>query len=216
MLFFGYDTNVKETIVTIFESFMATDLKYWALGVMSFLEGLPIVGSMVPGGTIAFLVGSSIPLGYFSAIPAFLVIGILNAVGDILGFFLSKKFNKHHLVKKYTDAEKFSRAWELFDKHLFFIVVLGRFLPVVRSVPPLLAGAKGISARKYVPAGLIASFLWAAIGVFFGEAIGQLFGRFAWMIIIGITLIFLIFSAIRKQVKKYKENKKKFEAHEQA
>lgn len=167
----------------------------------AFLEGVPVVGSIVPGGTIALLAGSLSAQGNLAPFVTFLFIGFFNFVGDISGFLLSKKFKHKKFIKKIVEKEEHQKNWDLFDKHIAFIAIFAKLIPVIRSTPSMFAGFRGIKTRKYLLYSFTGSFLWAFTGVYFGNFLAQVFGDNAILIIFGILLVsvfLVIFNHLKK------------------
>lgn len=196
--------TMEEFIVNSFNNLIATDWKYLAMFVISFLEGMPIVGTLIPGGTVAFLIGSYVPSGIFNPWLSLVLITTANFLGDILGYFIGRKSHSISHVRKIVEKESLGGAWDIFDKNLFYFVVLGRLIPVVRSMPSLLAGAKKIRFKRYLPYSFLGSLVWSSVGIFGGALIGEVAGKYAWMIIVGITVVSIIISLIRKIIKRRK------------
>lgn len=174
---------------------------FW-MSFFSFLEGLPIVGSVVPGGTIALLAGSLSTTGSFSPLIAFIFIGTFNFVGDMTGFLLSKKFKNNKFIKRIIEKESHQKNWDLFDRNIAFISIFGKLIPLVRSAPSMFAGFRGIKTRQYISYSFIGSFLWAFTGVYFGNFLSQVFGNNAILIIFGIlmvSVILVIFNHLKKK-----------------
>jgi membrane-associated protein len=96
---------------------------------------------------------------------------------------------------------------ELFEKRLFLILVFGRMIPLVRSVPSLIAGAQHIKFSKYITYNFLGSMLWSIVGVTLGMATGKLVGKNAISIIIIVTIVVIIFMFL-KHSKKFLGSKK--------
>lgn len=172
------------------------------MSLFAYAEGLPVVGSVLPGGTIALLAGSLASSGSFTPMMAFLFIAFSNFFGDMTGFLLGKRFKNHRFIKNLVEKEKHQKNWDLFDRNLAFISIFGKLIPVVRSVPSLLAAFRGIKTRRYIIYSFIGSFLWAFAGVYFGNFLAQVFGNSAILIILGILLvsvILVVFNYLKKK-----------------
>ncbi len=177
------------------------------LSLFSFLEGLPVVGSILPGGTIALLAGSIATEGFLSPLVAALVVGTSSFLGDMTGFFLAKKFRHTPWIIRITSHEKHQKSWDLFDRHLALVSIFGKLLPVIRSTPSLFAGIRGVRTKRYVIYSFIGSYLWGFIGVYSGNAIRSFFGPKAITVIFGILVISIFIMIFRMVLEKY--NKKK-------
>ena len=157
--------------------------------VLAFGEGLPVIGTLLPGGTIAILIGSLSEEGFINAWKAIHLIAIGSLLGDLIGFFIGRKLLHLKWVQKIVYSEKHVKKWDLFDRHAALIIVLGKIVPVIRSTPSLFAGARKMNIFKYSFYVLIGSYLWAVIGIFGGKYLQQLFGDFSIILIVLILII---------------------------
>lgn len=158
----------------------------------AYIEGLPIIGSLFPGGTIALLVGTLSQTGFIKPIYAILIIALGSFMGDMTGFLLGRKFKHKKWIKKIVEHEKHQKKWEIFDRQIVLIILFSRVVPFVRSLPSLFAGARNIKTRKYLILSFIGSFIWAITGVYSGNLISKLVGNLAIPIILGILFISII------------------------
>lgn len=170
--------------------------------VSSFAEGLPIIGSLLPGGTIALLVGTLSRDGFMSASWAISLIGTGGFLGDVTGYFIGRRFKNSKWLQMIVAQEKHQAKWDLFDRHLALVVIFGKLIPVIRSTPSIFAGARNIRVRKYLLLSFIGSFVWAFGGVYGGFFISKLFGPSAIIIIIGLLIISGIVALIANRRKK--------------
>jgi membrane-associated protein len=157
--------------------------------ILAFGEGLPIVGSFLPGGTIAILIGSLSQEGFINPILAINLIAIGSLAGDLVGFFIGRKLLHIPWVHNIVYHEKHQKKWDLFDRHAALVIILGKILPVIRSTPALFAGARKMNIIKYILFVLIGSYVWALIGIYGGRYLSQLLGDSAIIIIIGILIL---------------------------
>ncbi len=174
------------------------------ISVFSYTEGLPIIGSILPGGTVALLAGSLSSTGIFSPYLAFVVIAISSFAGDMTGFLMGKKFKEASWIKKIVNNEKHQKSWDLFDRHIAIISIFGKLIPIVRSTPSIFAAVRGIKTRRYMIYSLLGSFLWAFAGVFLGKILTQFFGKNAILIIFGFLITSIIVVLFRQIIKSKK------------
>ncbi len=164
-------------------------LKTILIFMFSLLEGLPIVGSFFPGGTISLLVGVASEKNIINPLYAILTLTIGGFFGDMIGFFVGKKFKNTRLIQKIIKNEKHQKKWEFFDRKIFYISMLGRITPFVRSLPSLFAGARNIKTKKYMVISLLGSFVWSIGGVYGGNILSKITGKFSIPIILGILFV---------------------------
>jgi membrane-associated protein len=158
--------------------------------VSSYLEGLPIIGSILPGGTVALVIGSLTKEGFLSPLWAVNLIAVGSMLGDLTGFYLGPKLLRYNWFKKFVQKEGHQKHWDLFDRHIALVLIFGKLLPVVRSMPSLFAGARSISKVRYFIYVILGSYLWSFAGIFGGNILAQVFGKAA------IPLILIAFIAI--------------------
>ncbi len=186
---------------------MAPNLRMVFVFLFSYIEGLPILGSIFPGGTISLLIGVLSQDGFIKPLNAILITMTGGFLGDITGFFIGRKLKHLSFVKKIIHNEKHQRKWEVFDRQIIIISILGRLIPLVRSIPSIFAGARNnISVTKYLILSLVGSAIWAASGVYGGIILSLFTGRFAIPIILGILVVSVIATLIvnyKDQIKKH-------------
>lgn len=176
-------------------------LQMLALAFFSFAEGLPVIGTILPGGTIAIFAGSLSANGIISPVLTCIVIGMSSFFGDMTGFLLGKKLKNWGPLKKITESEKHVKSWDLFDKHIALISIFGKMIPVVRSTPSLFAAARGIKTRRYMIYSFIGSMLWGIVGIYAGNFFTQFFGNKAILFIFGILIASILFIIISRVIK---------------
>lgn len=173
---------------------------------LGYVEGLPVIGSFVPGGTIAILIGSLSVEGYINKFVAINLIAIGSFIGDLTGFFFGNKIRNWKLIKRFVKNDSESKGWDLFDRHIAFVIIFGKLLPVVRSMPSLFAGARSTKPYKYALYALIASYVWAVFGIYAGSFLADLLGEKAIPVIILGVIVMLIGGYIFNKIKNKKHD----------
>jgi membrane-associated protein len=116
-------------------------------------------------------------------------------LGSLLGYLTGRYFGKS--VEKRPDSFLFKRKHlestrDFFDKFGFMALVISRFLPVVRTFAPILAGMSRMSWLTYFFLNVFGAFLWVGILVTSGYYLGH---QFPW-IIDYVQYIILFFLAV--------------------
>ncbi|MFN8105983.1 MAG: VTT domain-containing protein [Acidimicrobiia bacterium] len=154
-----------------------------------FAESGLLVGFFLPGDSLLFIAGVMAsaaaasrfegfqPLNIFVLIP---VVFVAAVAGDQVGYVFGQKvgpklftredsrfFHKDHLV----------RAEHFFEKYGSKTVVIARFVPIVRTFAPIVAGIGSMRYRTFVVYNVVGGFLWAVgvtlAGFFLGNIIGD-------------------------------------------
>jgi membrane-associated protein len=148
----------------------------WALLVIAgfvFIES-GLLFPFLPGDSLLVTAGlTHQSLGL--SVPLIALVGFIAAVaGDQVGYLLGDKFGAR-LFKEDARVLKTSRLREteaFFAKYGGRALVLGRFVPVIRTYVPLAAGSARYPYRRFLPWNLLGAFLWA-VGV---TVVGSLLG----------------------------------------
>ncbi len=160
-----------------------------------FAESGLLIGFFLPGDSLLFTAGFLASQGIFN-IWTLLIINFLAAVaGDSVGYAFGKKIGPH--IFKREDSILFHkdhllRAQAFYEKYGKQTIILARFLPVIRTFAPILAGVGKMNYGIFLTYNLIGGLLWSVgltyAGYWLGSAIPNI-DRYLVPIIIGIILV---------------------------
>jgi len=143
--------------------------------VMVFVESGLLVGFFLPGDSLLFTAGLLASQGRLNL--AVVVIGSALAAiaGDQVGFGIGRRIGP--ALYRRPDARLFKRkhlerATRYFDSHGPKTIVLARFIPIVRTFTPTVAGASGMPYRSFVMYNALGGIAWAAGLTIAGYTIG--------------------------------------------
>jgi membrane protein DedA with SNARE-associated domain len=177
-------------------------------GVFIMLETSVFVGLVVPGDTVVLIASTGVTdLGDFFFLLIAVLIGSLigETIGFAIGRFFGPKLRKSWLGKKIGE-ENWIAADELVAKRGGWAVFISRFLPVLHSVVPAVAGMTKMSYRIFIAWTFAACTIWASLYVGVGFAARtsyeQLEGnlQLASFVGIGILVLFLLLIALSKKI----------------
>ena len=178
------------------------------------LEGVPLLGTFVPGHISIIVAGFLIRVGVFNVWITCALAIIAAVSGDYIGFFLGRKYGLSLIdrVKPYffiTD-EHIAKVQKLLGKHTGKAMILGRLSPVTRSLMPFIVGAshtdnytdehanknaKKSEEKRFWIFNFIGGSIWAIGSIFLGYAFGagyqmaNVFTGKTILIVIGAALI---------------------------
>ncbi len=173
---------------------------YSILFVITVIEGLPLIGLVVPGHLTIIASGFLAKLGIFS-LSKVISISILGAViGDCTGFYLGKRYGMSLLdkLRKYfiISDSHIARAQNLLHKHTGKAMIVGRFSPITRALMPFLVGANKLSDTKFWFFNIVSAILWVVSSVILGYVVGAgysaaagIMGKFVLVALAGIVII---------------------------
>ncbi|MEU3274778.1 DedA family protein [Saccharomonospora sp. NPDC006951] len=146
-----------------------------AAGLLVFGETTLGLGFIAPGETGLFILGTTVanPSGFLLM---WLVTTACAIAGDSLGYFIGWKFGPRlrqtKVIRKHG-AESWDKATGVLRRRGAYAVVIGIFLPVLRTLMPASAGAAGLPLRKFIPAMVVAAMAWCALHIGVGMAAGD-------------------------------------------
>lgn len=177
-----------------------------------FAESGLLIGFFLPGDSLLFTAGLFASSGRLN-IWVILVGCFLAAVaGDQVGYAFGKRvgpsiFNRPN--SRLFKQEHVQRANEYFDEHGAKTIVMARFVPVVRTFAPILAGVGTMPYRTFLMFNIAGGFLWAVgvtlLGYFLGEQIGADNIDKYLLPIIGVVIILSLIPPLLE----YRKHKKK-------
>ena len=155
-------------------------LTYGILFAIIFAETGLVVTPFLPGDSLLFAAGALAATGAFRLellLPVMVVAAIVgNAVNYMVGRRVAHLFRldaRETSMHRWVKREYVQRAHEFFEQHGGRAVVLARFVPIVRTFLPFVAGGAGMSYRAFTFYNVTGCLLW--VGACVGA--GYLFGN---------------------------------------
>ncbi len=175
-----------------------------------FAETGLLIGFFLPGDSLIFISGmfcvSKPELLGVNIFALIFLLSISAIIGNIVGYWFGNKVGPPLFTRK--DSIIFKKRYlevtrDFYNKNGGKTLILGRFLPIIRTFAPILAGVIKIDFKKFMLYNVIGAFAW--IGLL--ASIGYYLGTYVWVqenveyIVIGLIIItlFPIFSAFRKK-----------------
>ncbi len=134
---------------------------YLLVGALAFLESGAFVGLIVPGETALIVGGVVAGQGKIDVILLIAIAWSMAVAGDLTSLALGRRLGREFMLKhgprvKITE-ERVEQVERFYDRHGGKAVFLGRFVGLVRSVSPFLAGSSGMSLRRFLPYDVLAA-----------------------------------------------------------
>ncbi len=181
-------------------------LSYFIICLILFCETGLVFTPFLPGDSLLFAVGATIAkIGILQleiAIPLMFLAVIL---GDNVNYFMGKKIGKrlfetnHPLLKKVLKPEYLVKTEAFYEKNGGKTVIMARFIPIVRTFAPFVAGIGAMDYRKYIGFCLGGGALWVIsltlLGFYFGKT-GFVSKNFE-LVILGIIFISVLPAVIQ-------------------
>jgi membrane-associated protein len=160
-------------------NYLIGTLGLFGLLAIVFAESGLLIGFFLPGDSLLFTAGllvSGNRLGY----PIWLVcllVAVAAVIGDQVGYLFGRKAGPALFRRpdsKLFKQENVEKAHAFFEKHGPKSIVLARFVPIVRTFTPIIAGVSRMSYRTFVTYNIIGGTLWGVGVTLLGFWLGQI------------------------------------------
>lgn len=148
---------------------------YVIIFLIVFLETGLVVTPFLPGDSLLFAAGTLATRGAME-IEILLVVLIVAAVlGDTVNYHIGKFIGVKiaHKNNRFLKQEYFDRAYRFYEKHGGKTIVLARFIPIIRTYVPFVAGAANMNYVKFLSYNALGGTAWVSLflltGYFFGN-----------------------------------------------
>jgi len=166
-------------------------------GVVIFSETGLFFGFFLPGDTLILTAGLFASQGFFSFGLLFIVLTLSAIIGDMVGYLSGQKLGTYWFNKKESFFFKrgyIEKAEKFYNKYGVMTIVLARFVPIVRTFAPIIAGVIKMKYRTFFLYNVLGAVLWVGgIGVI-GYFLGGILPKNT--ILHGALIAFIFVSAI--------------------
>jgi membrane-associated protein len=157
-------------------------LGVWAI---VFAESGLLIGFFLPGDSLLFIAGflASVPKSPFASLGVIpniviLIVGcfIAAVMGDNVGYGTGHRFGRrlfHRKESRFFHRDNLLKAQKFYEKHGKKTIILARFLPIVRTFAPIVAGIGAMNYRVFFIYNLVGGALWTIGLTIFGYFLGK-------------------------------------------
>ncbi|MBW1599990.1 DedA family protein [Streptomyces sp. JJ38] len=148
--------------------------------VIVFAESGLLIGFFLPGDSLLFTTGLLVATDQYLHYPLWLVctlIVIAAVAGDQVGYLFGRKVGPALFRRpdsRLFKQENVTKAHAFFEKHGPKSIVLARFVPIVRTFTPIIAGVSRMNYRTFVTFNVVGGVLWGAGVTVLGAMLGQI------------------------------------------
>lgn len=147
-------------------------LVYGFLFLIVFLETGLVVTPFLPGDSLLFVAGAMAAVGDFNIWLLLSILALAAILGDTVNYSLGKYFGEK-VFSKFIKKEHLEKTQKFFDKYGKKTIILARFVPIVRTFAPFVAGVGKMHYLTFLSFNVIGGLVWVALftlsGFFFGN-----------------------------------------------
>lgn len=168
----------------------------WAYAILFgiiFMETGFVVTPFLPGDSLIFAAGAFAALGSFHILWLYALLVLASILGDTvnywIGHFIGPKAFSGKV--KFLKKEYMDKTHQYFEKYGGKTIIIARFIPIVRTFAPFVAGVGAMSYGKFISFNVIGGILWVTLFLFAGYFFGNLeiVKKNFTLVILGIILI---------------------------
>ncbi len=167
-----------------------------AMTAIVFAETGLMVGFFLPGDSLLVTAGVFAAKGDLSIWWLNILLVAAAIVGDTVGYWIGRKagpalFNRPR--SRFFNPAHLKRAHDFYEKHGGKTIILARFMPIIRTFAPVVAGMGKMEYHRFLSFNVVGGFLWVVMMTLTGYYLGQ----FAWVKKnIEIVIVIVVFLSI--------------------
>ncbi len=189
---------------------------YGLLFTVIFIETGLVVTPFLPGDSLLFAAGTFASLGSLNIVLLWGLLVVAAILGDTVNYWVGHKLGvtifetKNPLLKKVLKPEYLARTEAFYEKHGGKTIVLARFVPIIRTFAPFVAGVGTMHYGRFITYNAVGGISWVTIFL----SLGYFFGNIPFVkanfeiVILGIIFVSVLPMFI-EYLKARGENKKK-------
>lgn len=179
---------------------------YVILFLIIFCETGLVILPFLPGDSLLFAAGALAALGSFNILFLFIVIALAAVLGDTVNYSIGRYLGVKVLKSKsrFLKKEYLERTHKFFEKYGNKTIVIARFVPIIRTFAPFLAGVGEMSFWEFLSYNVVGGVAWVALFLFGGYFFGNIAFIKEHFSIVIICIIIISFIPVIVEVVRHK------------
>jgi membrane-associated protein len=181
---------------------------YAILFLIIFMETGFVVTPFLPGDSLLFAAGTFAALGSLNVWVLIILLMIAAIVGDTVNYWIGHYLGDRAYNIKWIKREYLERTHAFFEKHGGKTIFLARFVPIVRTFAPFVAGMGKMSYGYFFSYNVFGGIVWVVLFTLLGFFFGNIpFVKANFEIVILVIILFSIVPAVWEALKARREMK---------
>ncbi len=187
---------------------------YLILFLVIFIETGLVIMPFLPGDSLLFTAGLFARLGYLNISYLLILLFVAAVIGDNTNYWVGRKIGLRALQikirgKKIVKQEYLDKTHSFFEKYGPKAIIMARFVPIVRTFTPFVAGVAEMNYRKFLSFDLLGGIIWIGSLLFAGYFLGEIPWIRKNIELVALGIIFISILPIIVEVVKARLNKSK-------
>src|SRR3990172_2803103 len=149
----------------------------WTYGILFaviFMETGFVVTPFLPGDSLLFAAGTFAALGSLNIVGLVLMLMVAAILGDTVNYSIGHYLGERAYKVKWIKKEYLDKTHAFFEKHGGKAIFLARFVPIVRTFSPFVAGIGKMSYGYFITYNFVGGITWVALFTFAGYFFGNI------------------------------------------
>jgi len=149
---------------------------YLILFMIIFLETGFVIMPFLPGDSLLFAAGTFSAIGSLNVWLLWLIVFVAAVLGDTVNYWIGNKVGPKVFNQdiRFLKREYLEKTQQFYEKHGGKTIILARFVPIVRTFAPFVAGVGTMNYGRFSTYNIVGAFLWATIFIFLGYFFGNI------------------------------------------
>jgi membrane-associated protein len=187
---------------------------YFILFAIIFCETGLVVTPFLPGDSLLFTAGAVAAHGMLNSLLLFVLLSIAAIVGDTVNYWIGAMIGPRAFSGnvRFLKKEHLDRTHRFYERYGGFAIIIGRFVPIVRTFAPFVAGIGAMNYTRFIIYNIVGGIAWVGLFVFGGYWFGALpFVKRNFEIVIAAIIVIsvmpMVIEFIRARREKAKETR---------
>jgi membrane-associated protein len=155
------------------------DYGFWTYALLFFIIFMEtgfVITPFLPGDSLLFAAGTFAAIGSLNVWLLWAVCFVAAVLGDTVNYWIGKAVGprafEHNI--RFLKREYLDKTQRFYDKHGGKTIVLARFIPIVRTFAPFVAGVGTMEYGRFITYNVVGAFLWTGIFIWLGYFFGNI------------------------------------------
>lgn len=190
---FGYFLHLDRHLAELVQEY--GNLVYLILFAIIFVETGVILWPFLPGDSLLFIAGTLAALGGLNVHLVVVLLIVAAILGDTVNYFVGRYFGARWIAKgnRFIKPKHLDSTHAFFERYGGFAIIVARFVPIVRTYAPFVAGVSQMTYRHFAFFNICGAVVWVTSVTY----LGYFFGNVPWIrqnqgwVAVGIILVSL-------------------------
>ncbi|MEX2282360.1 MAG: DedA family protein [Gemmatimonadota bacterium] len=166
--------HIDEHLSTIIANY--GNATYLILILIVFCETGLVITPFLPGDSLLFAAGAFAGRGLLNPMVLFVALSIAAVVGDTVNYWIGRVIGPRVFQRetRFIKRKHLEKTQRFYEKHGGKAIVLARFMPIIRTFAPFVAGIGVMDYKKFVFYNVVGGVVWVGLFVFAGYFFGNI------------------------------------------